>query len=62
MQMGVWVRYCDKWSRRNGRWGIDKRVLVTDFNEIRPVNEMNRSEDTKRDNTDPSYAVLRTLI
>lgn len=60
MQMTVWGRYIDKWSRRNGRWGIDKRVLVMDFNEMRPAKEMNRSDNTKRDNTDPSYTVLKT--
>ena len=61
MQMTVWARYCDKWSRRNGRWGIDKRVMVLDHNAIGPINEMNRSEDAKRDGTDPSYAVLKNL-
>lgn len=61
IQMAIWGRYCDQWSRRNGRWGLDKRVFVLDFNEMRPVKELNRSGITKRDNTDPSYSVLKSL-
>jgi len=61
MQMTVWARYCDKWSRRNGRWGIDKRVMVLDFNEMRPVNQMSPPDNSARDNTDPSYDVIGNL-
>ena len=46
-------RYC-----RAGRWGLDRRTLVMDFDEIRPVTEMNRHERARRDASDPSYAVL----
>jgi len=39
-QMTVWGRYIDQWSRRNGRWGIDHRVSVRDFDELRDVTPM----------------------
>ncbi len=59
MQMGVWARYLDKWSRRNGRWGLDSRIALTDFDEIRPATSMGGGALAKRDKTDPSYAVLK---
>src|SRR5215468_1508131 len=33
MQIGVWGRYVDQWSRHNGRWGLDKRLAIRDFDE-----------------------------
>jgi hypothetical protein len=57
-QMSVWGRYIDRWSRRDGRWGIDKRVTVIDFNEIRDVMPMIATSLGARDRGDPSYAVL----
>lgn len=59
MQITVWTRYVDRWSRREGRWGLDRRVAVRDFDEIREVTEMQRHETGRRDRDDPSYAVLR---
>jgi len=59
-QISVWSRYIDQWSRRDGRWGIDKRLTVRDFDEIRDVTPMSASESS-RDRTDPSYAVLQEL-
>ncbi len=61
-QMTVWSRYVDSWSRRNGRWGIDKRITIRDFDEIRVVTETKRFEDGKRDDLDPSYTVLRKTV
>lgn len=61
MQITVWNRYIDKWSRRDGRWAIDKRVAVIDFDEIRPVTPMNQSSRGSRDREDPSYAVLKAI-
>lgn len=55
----VWSRYIDTWSRREGRWGLDKRIAIRDFDEIRDVTEMARHDTGKRDRTDPSYRVLR---
>jgi hypothetical protein len=61
-QITVWSRYIDSWSRRNGRWGIDKRITVRDFDEKRVVTETQRFEDGRRDAHDPSYTVLRKAV
>lgn len=58
LQMSVWSRHIDRWSRRDGRWGIDHRVAVRDFDEIREVTPMYRHDVGRRDRDDPSYAVL----
>ncbi|BBZ39063.1 nuclear transport factor 2 family protein [Mycobacterium conspicuum] len=57
MQIRVWGRYLDEWSRREGQWRIDKRLTLFDFDEVREVTEMTQRPAT-RDRTDPSYAVL----
>ena len=57
-QITVWGRYIDSWSRRNGRWGLDKRISIRDFDEVRDVVEMVRHDVGTRDRSDPSYAVL----
>jgi hypothetical protein len=57
----TWGRYIDQWSRRDGRWGIDKRIAIRDFSEMRDVTPMPLPERGKRDRSDPSYAVLRGL-
>jgi hypothetical protein len=57
-QLTMWVRYIDQWSRRDGRWGIDKRVQITDFDEIRDVTAASTQQRTSRDLSDPSYTVL----
>lgn len=57
-QVTTWARYIDQWSRRNGRWGIDKRIAVRDLADIRDVTIM-RGEGGARDRTDPSYALLK---
>jgi hypothetical protein len=58
-QITVWGRYIDQWSRRNGRWGIDKRVVIRDFDEFRDATAMSPLDEGKRDRSDASYAVLR---
>jgi hypothetical protein len=60
-QMTVWGRYIDRWSRRNQRWGLDRRVSVRDFDEVRDVVAMGNHDIGRRDRSDPSYAVLRNL-
>jgi len=60
-QMTVWSRYIDQWSKRNGRWGIDKRVTVLDFDEVREVNQMKQHAQGSRDHSDPSYAAVAAL-
>lgn len=57
-QITVWGRYIDLWSRRDGNWGLDRRVAITDFDEIRDVTPMRQHEVGKRDRSDPSYTVL----
>ncbi len=59
LQMSIWSRYIDSWSRRNGRWGLDKRITIRDFDEIREVTAMYDHKVGCRDHSDPSYAVLR---
>lgn len=57
MHMGVWGRYLDRWERRGGRWGLVRREVVFDHDEIREVTPMGR-EPAPRDRSDPSYAFL----
>ena len=59
--MMVWGRYIDQWSRRDGRWGLDKRISIRDFDEVRDVTAMYEHDTGRRDHTDPSYSVLRNL-
>jgi hypothetical protein len=49
-------RYLDRWSRRDERWGIDQRVFVNDFDEIRPVTSAFVPPTFSLDRSDPSYA------
>jgi hypothetical protein len=57
-QITVWTRYVDSWSRRNGRWGLDKRIAIRDFDEIRDVTPLQAHDLGRRDVSDPSYTVL----
>jgi hypothetical protein len=59
--MMVWGRYIDQWSRRDGRWGLDKRISIRDFDEVRDVTAMYEHDTGRRDRSDPSYSVLRDL-
>lgn len=58
MQLGVWGRYIDAWEKRGGKWGIVKRTVVFDHEEIRPVTPMGRASIQTHDRNDPSYSVL----
>lgn len=61
-QMTVWSRYIDQWSKRDGHWGIDKRLTIRDFDEVREVVPLSSTESAgSRDTSDPSYGVLRDL-
>lgn len=55
----TWGRYIDQLSKRNGRWGIDKRIAIRDFSEMRDVTPMLLPARGARDRSDPSYGVLR---
>lgn len=54
-------RYIDRWSKRDGLWGIDHRLTIRDFDDIRPVTPMSTENLGRRDPSDPSYAALRDL-
>lgn len=57
-QIMVWTRYIDRWSRRDGRWGLDHRVSLRDFDEVREVTPLSSDERSRRDAGDPSYAAF----
>jgi SnoaL-like domain len=59
MQIMVWSRYVDTWSKRDGRWAIDHRIAINDFDEIREVTPLRPTMRGSRDRDDPSYAVLK---
>lgn len=52
-------RYADRWSVRAGRWAIDHRIYVHDFDAVIPVTEAGISSRARRDQQDPSYTVLK---
>jgi hypothetical protein len=59
IQIRVWGRYLDRWSRRDGRWAISRRKTVFDFDETRDIVLTERHEQGARDRTDPSYEFLK---
>ena len=48
-------RYADAWSKRNGRWAIDRRVFTREFTTVDASTGSNRLGTSRRDRTDPSY-------
>jgi hypothetical protein len=58
LQTSAWGRYLDRWSRRDGRWAIDRRVYVHDFDEVREVTASALPGTGRRDSQDPSYLLL----
>jgi hypothetical protein len=59
MQITVWSRYIDTWSKRGGRWAIDHRTAINDFDEVREVTPLRPTTRGSRDRSDPSYQVLK---
>src|SRR3954452_1436055 len=55
-------RYVDTWSRREGRWAIDRRRFVEDFTSTYVVSAMEPGDaahrSSRRDRDDPSYGAL----
>jgi hypothetical protein len=51
-------RYLDRWSRRAGRWGIEMRYFVHDFDEVRPITPGFIPPRFRLDRGDPSYALF----
>jgi ketosteroid isomerase-like protein len=58
MQMTMWARYLDRWSKREGHWAIDKRVMIVDLDEVREIKVLGNEARGSRDKADPSYAIL----
>jgi hypothetical protein len=61
MQRQFWARYVDQWSRRDGRWAIDRRECVIDFDQLSEVTAIADHDRSRRDGEDPSYSVLRLV-
>ena len=57
----VWNRYIDQWSKRNGRWGIDHRYTIIDFDEVREIAPIASHDRGRRDREDPSYKAIRRM-
>lgn len=58
-QITTCSRYVDRWSRRDGRWALDHRMAIRDFDERRDIGGLSADPLSRRDANDPSYAVLR---
>jgi hypothetical protein len=58
MLVSIWGRYLDRWSRRDGCWGIDHRQVIRDMDEIRAVSPASAETTGRRDRDDPSYVIL----
>ncbi len=57
--IGIWGRYLDRWAKRDGRWGIEHRQTVLDFDEVREVVPAGAPQGYgRRDRHDPSYALF----
>ena len=50
-------RYADRWSKRDGRWAVDRRVAIGDFMTKNEGTGPNQSTEGRRDRTDPSYEI-----
>ena len=60
-QITVWGRYIDQWSKRDGRWGIDHRINVLDYDEVREVTPIKEHDRGGRNRDDPSYQAIRNM-
>lgn len=58
MHLSVWARYLDAWEKRGGRWGLLRRMVVYDHEEIREATPMGQEIRSTRDAQDPSYRFL----
>jgi len=58
LQVNTRGRYLDRWSRRDGRWGIDRRVFVNDFDEVRRAVPGSIPPRLTLDRNDLSYALF----
>jgi hypothetical protein len=60
-QILVRARYIDTWEKRAGRWGIVRREIAYDHDEMREVTPLRGTHNSHRDAADPSHAVLQGL-
>jgi hypothetical protein len=60
-QIFVRARYLDTWEKRHGAWAITRRELAYDHDEVREVTPMRGTQHSTRDESDPSYAILKGL-
>ena len=58
-QHEFWARYIDSWSKRNGDWAVDTRECIVDYGVMREVDFLPGDPRSRRDHSDPSYAVLK---
>jgi hypothetical protein len=58
MQYMSWTRYIDTWSCREGRWAIDHRYVVIDFDLAQEVDPSIKAWRGTRDRDDPSFRIL----
>jgi hypothetical protein len=56
VQINTRGRYLDRWSRRGGGWGIDRRVFVCDFDEVVAAVPGSIPPRLRLDRDDPSFA------
>lgn len=53
-------RYLDRWSRRDGIWAIEHRSFVLDMQTITELESGEQGEQSRRDKSDPSFALFPT--
>jgi hypothetical protein len=58
LQVNTRGRYLDRWSKHGGRWGIERRVFVCDFDEFHPAVSGSLPSRQAMGFDDPSYAFL----
>lgn len=51
-------RYLDRWSKRDGRWAIDHRLMVEDFTWRQIAGEPLSGGRARRDRQDPGYELV----
>jgi hypothetical protein len=61
IQVNTRGRYLDQWSRHDGRWGIDRRTFVNDFDEVHPATNGSIPSRQRLDQNDLSYRAFATL-
>lgn len=52
-------RYLDKWKKVNGTWAITERIHVIDAQAMYFPDSISKSEESRRDEQDPSYQFLK---